>query len=150
VRVRTRFVLSLCLLASGGCGKAEKSTPQMIVDLKSRTEKDRLIAVRLLPNRKSEAAQVVPALIESLKDKESDVRRSAAIGLGNFGEQAKDAIPALQDAQHDRDARVRESASAALFRIDPSNFADPRVSGKSSPKQQPTAAPSDSQASGPP
>jgi len=127
VDARKRLVLLLCLLASGGCGKAEKSTQEMIVDLKSRSEKDRIIAVRLLPNRKGDAAQVVPALIESLKDKEGDVRRSAAIGLGYFGEQAKDAIPALQTAEGDRDARVRESAKVALSRIDPSNFASPRT-----------------------
>src|SRR6516225_2095118 len=106
MRVRTRFVLLLCLLACAGCGK--KSTAQLIEDLKSSEDRDRLIAVRLLPQRKGEAAQVVPALIEALKDKESDVRISAAIGLGYFGDQAVDAIPALEAAQRDRDARVRE------------------------------------------
>ena len=121
MRVRTCFVLLLCLLACGGCGK-KKSTDELIEDLKSPQERDRIIAVRLLPQRKGDAAQVVPALIEALKDKDSDVRRSAAIGLGSFGEQAKDAIPALQAAQRDRDARVREAAGIALSRIDPAHF----------------------------
>ncbi|HKI31887.1 MAG TPA: HEAT repeat domain-containing protein [Gemmataceae bacterium] len=91
----------------------------MLEDLKGSQERDRLIAVRLLPQRKGDAAQIVPALIEALKDKAGDVRCSAAIGLGSFGEQAKDAIPALQAAQRDRDARVREAAGIALSRIDP-------------------------------
>jgi HEAT repeat protein len=121
--VRTRFVLLLCLLACGGCGK--KSTDELIGDLKSPQERDRIIAVRLLPQRKGDAAQIVPRLIESLKDKVGDVRWSAAIGLGLFGEQAKDAIPALQVAQRDRDARVREAAGVALSRIDPDSFPKP-------------------------
>jgi HEAT repeat protein len=129
MRLRTRFVLLLCLLAcsllaGGGCGKT-KSTDELIGDLKSRQERDRIIAVRLLPQRKGDAAQVVPGLIEALKDKVSDVRWSAAIGLGYFGEQARDAIPALQAAQRDRDARVREAAGVALSRIDPDRFTKP-------------------------
>ena len=122
MRVRTRFALLLCLLACG-CGK--KSTAELIADLKSPRQRDRIIAARLLAQRKGEAAQVVPALVEALKDKENDIRLSAAIGLGYFGEQAKDAIPALQTAQRDRDARIREAASKALSRIDPNFKAKP-------------------------
>ena len=117
MRIRTLFVASFCLLALG-CG-SEKTTPELIEDLKSVQEKDRVIAVRLLPRRTGDAAQTVPALIEALKDKASDVRWSAAIGLGNLGDSAKQAIPALQAAQRDRDARVREAAGVALSRIDP-------------------------------
>ncbi len=127
MRVRTCFVLLLCLLACAGCGK-EKSTSELITDLKSSEEKDRIIAVRTLPQRTGDAAQVVPALIEALKDKDGDVRHSAALGLGSFGEQAKDAIPALQAAQHDRDARVREAAGIALKRIDPSAISPGKAS----------------------
>jgi HEAT repeat protein len=94
----------------------------MIADLKSPQGRDRIIAVRTLPSRRGEAAQVVPALIEALKDKADDVRWSAAIGLGRFGTQAKDAIPALKEATHDPDARVREGANVALARIDPEAF----------------------------
>jgi HEAT repeat protein len=116
---RARWVLLLCLLACGGCGQ-KKSTDQLLQDLKSDQDRERLIAVRLLPERKGDAAQVVPALIEALKHKEGDIRRSAAIGLGTFGEQARDAIPALQEAsRRDRDVRVREAAGIALSRIDP-------------------------------
>jgi HEAT repeat protein len=118
MRIRTCFVLLLGLLACVGCSK-EKTTPELIADLKSPHEKDRIIAVRVLPHRKGDAAQTVPALIDALKDKESDVRWSAAIGLGTFGETAKEAIPALQAAQNDRDARVREAARIAISRIDP-------------------------------
>jgi hypothetical protein len=121
MRVRTRLVLLLGVLACGGCGK-KKSTDQLIEDLKAPQERERIIAVRLLPQRKGDAAKIVPALIESLKDKQGDIRWSAAIGLGSFGEQARDAIPALRAAQRDRDARVREAARTALSRIDPARF----------------------------
>ncbi len=124
MRLWTAVVLLLCLLECGGCGK-KKSTGELIEDLKSPQEKDRLIAVRLLPQRKGDAAEIVPALIEALKDKGDDIRLSAAIGLGYFGEQAQDAIPSLQEAKRDRDARVREAAGVALSRIDPARFPAP-------------------------
>jgi len=116
------------LLACGGCGK-EKSTDELITDLKSPQERERVIAVRLLPQRKGDAAQVVPMLIEALQDKQGDIRCSAAIGLGSFGDQARDAIPALQAAQRDRDARVREAAGTALARIDPTRFSGASKAG---------------------
>jgi HEAT repeat protein len=125
--VRKSSVLVCCLLACTGCG-SKKSTDELIADLKSPQERDRIVAVRLLQQRKGDAAQVVPALIEVLKSKEGDMRWSAAIGLGYFGEQAKDAIPALQEVQRDRDARVREAASIALSRIDPTRFSAPSKS----------------------
>lgn len=115
----------LCTLASYGCGKREKSTPELIADLTSTEHKDRIGAVRLLPGHKGDAAQVVPALIEALKDKEVHVRRSAAIGLGNFGDGAKEAIPALQAALKDPDPRIRTAAGVALSRIDPAQFTSP-------------------------
>jgi hypothetical protein len=124
MRLWTPFVLLLGLLACAGCGK-QKSTDELIADLKAPGERDRIVAVRLLPQHKGDAARVVPALIAALKDKQDDVRWSAAIGLGYFGEQARDAIPALQAAQRDRDARVREGASVALSRIDPARFPAP-------------------------
>ncbi len=128
MRGRTGVVLLLCLLACGGCGR-KKATDALIADLRASEEHDRIIAARLLQQRKGEAAQVVPALIGALKDKVSDVRWSAAIGLGYFGEKARDAIPALQEAQHDRDARVREAAGVALSRIDPA-FTPKAAQGK--------------------
>jgi HEAT repeat protein len=130
MRVRTPFVLLLCWLACEGCGK-KKSTDELIANLKSAEKRERIIAVRLLPQRKEDAAKVVPALIGVLRDKQGDMRWSAAIGLGLFGEEARDAIPALQAAQHDRDARVREAAGVALSRIDPTKFpAPPRPRGQ--------------------
>ncbi|HLN30186.1 MAG TPA: HEAT repeat domain-containing protein [Gemmataceae bacterium] len=123
MRVQSRFAVLLCLLACGGCGK--KSTDELIANLKSPQEGERITAVRLLQQRTGDAAKVVPALTEALKSKEGDIRWSAAIGLGYFGEQAEEAIPALQAAKTDRDARVREAAGVALFRIDPANFPDP-------------------------
>ena len=127
---RKRYLLLLCvpllcLLAWLGCGKREKATGELLADLKSSHEKDRLIAVRLLPRRKEDAAQTVPALVEALKDHEPDIRWSAAIGLGNLGESAGEAVPALQAALKDPDARVREAAGVALSRIDPARFPSP-------------------------
>ncbi|MFO0938688.1 MAG: HEAT repeat domain-containing protein [Gemmataceae bacterium] len=115
----------LCLLTWYGCGKQEKSTSELIADLKSSQEKERVIAVRLLPGRKGDAVLTVPALIEALKDRENDIRWSAAIGLGNLGESAEVAVPALQATLKDHDGRVREAAGVALSRIDPSRFSPP-------------------------
>ncbi len=120
MRVRTRSVLLLCLLVSGGCGKT-KSTDELIADLKSAQERDRIIAVRLLPQRKADAEKIVPAMIECLKDKHVDVRLSAAIGLGSFGEEAQACHPrSSRRPSSDGDARVRRAAGVALSRIDPS------------------------------
>ncbi len=117
---RTSLLLSLCLLVCAGCGKKEKSTPQLLNDLKGGQEKDRLIAVRKLPSGKDDAAQIVPALIAALKDSGDDIRLSAAIKLGVFGDKAREAIPALEESQrNDTDARVRTAAAKALRRIDP-------------------------------
>jgi HEAT repeat protein len=113
-----------CVLACAGCSSS-KSTDELIDDLKSPQERDRIIAVRLLAQHKDDAERVVPALIVSLKDKDDSVRCSAAIGLGYFHEQARDAIGALEAAQHDSDPRVREAAGVALSRIDPSKFQPP-------------------------
>jgi HEAT repeat protein len=124
MRVPIAFLLWLGLLVCAGCGKT-RSTDELIGDLKSAPAGDRIKAVRLLPQRKGDAAKIVPALMESLKDKDGDVRWSAAIGLGHLGQQAKDAIPALQAAQRDRDPRVREAAGVALSRIDPERFPVP-------------------------
>lgn len=121
---RAGLLLLLFVLALSGCSR-KKTTDELIADLKGSEDKERLIAVRLLPERTGDVDKVVPALIEALKSKESDVRISAAIGLGHFGDQAKDAIPALQEAQRDKDARVREAAGVALSRIDPQHFTAP-------------------------
>jgi HEAT repeat protein len=120
MRVQTGLVLLLCLLACVGCSK-QKSTDELIADLKAGKEIEGVIAARTLPQGNAE--KVVPALIEALTHRANDVRRSSAIKLGVFGEQAKDAIPALQKAEeHDGDARVREAAGIALSRIDPERF----------------------------
>jgi HEAT repeat protein len=127
MRVRPFVPLLVVLLVCGGCAR-QKSTAELIEDLKSSQDRDRTIAVRLLPQRKGDAARVVPALVEALKTGDGDIRWSAAIGLGSFGEQARDAIPALEAARHDRDARVREAAGVALSRIDPARFPPPTPS----------------------
>ena len=114
----------LGVLALGGCGR-QKSTDELLGDLKGTEAGDRLKAVRLLASKKGDPAKVVPALTEALNGKGADVRISAAIGLGSYGEQAKDAIPALQAAAQDSDGRVREAAGVALSRIDPARFPAP-------------------------
>src|ERR1700752_3631235 len=100
MRLGTAFVLLIGISMCSGCSN-RKSTDELIGDLRSQNEGDRIKAVRLLPQHQGDAAKIIPALIESLKDKEGDVRWSAAIGLGSFGDKAKEAIPALEAAQHD-------------------------------------------------
>jgi hypothetical protein len=122
MRIQRCWVMCLALLACSGCGN-QKSTDQLISDLKSGKEEEGVNAARSLPRGSSNAAKVVPALIEALKHKGTDVRRSSALKLGEFHEQAKDAIPALQEAEKgDGDPRVREAAGIALSRIDPKRF----------------------------
>ncbi|HVS39457.1 MAG TPA: HEAT repeat domain-containing protein [Gemmataceae bacterium] len=124
MRLRKWVLPALIMLACGACNR-EKSTDELVADLKSNQEREQTVAVRLLPRRKGDAAKVVPALIEALGAKSDNVRQGAAIGLGSYGEQAKDAIPALQKLRDDPDVRVREAVGVALNRIDPANFPDP-------------------------
>jgi vesicle coat complex subunit len=120
---------ALCLLACSGCAK-QKTTEELMADLKAGNDRDRIIAVRTLPERQGKAEQMVPAMIAALKDHDGDVRRSAVIALGSMGEEAKEAMPALKALLHDRDARIRESVRTALSRIDPTKFSG---SSKSEP-----------------
>jgi HEAT repeat protein len=124
MRIKTGLILLLCLAACLGCSK-QKSTDELINDLKTGNEKDRIIAVRTLPRGEGNDEKVIAALTAALRDGGSDVRRSAAIRLGLYGDQAKDAIPELQKRLHDGDARVREAAGKALTRIDPDKFPTP-------------------------
>ena len=124
--------LAIGVWALGGRDKT-KTTGELLVDLHSREEKDRIVAVRTLPVKPDDAGVVVPALIEALKDKQPDIRLSAAIKLGSFGELAKEAVPALQAALRDRDARVRGAAINAITRIDPSAAAKAGSSKREEP-----------------
>ena len=63
MRLHRWLLLSICLLTCLGCGRA-KTTAELIGDLKSQQEIEKLTAVRLLPEHESDAAQVIPALIE--------------------------------------------------------------------------------------
>jgi HEAT repeat protein len=122
MRGQMGLVILFCLLACVGCG-GQKSTDELIADLRSGKDEEGFKAARNLPRGKGDAAKVVPALIEALNHRGNDVRRSSALKLGEFHELARDAIPALQTAEHnDGDARVREAASIALSRIDPKRF----------------------------
>jgi len=128
MRLQKNYVILTCaaVLLLGGVLVVEgcvnnKSTTELISDLKSDQEKDRMTAVRTLPVNSEEADRVIPALIEALKDTQSDIRLSAAIKLGNYGEKAKEAIPPLKIALKDRDARVRTAAAKALAKIDPNS-----------------------------
>ena len=130
MRMQTGLVLLLCLLACGGCSN-QKSTDDLIAELKSGKDQAAALAARTLPRGKNDAEKVVPALIDGLTHKGNDVRRSSALKLGEFKEQAKDAIPALQKAEEeDGDARVREAAGIALSRIDPKRFPHTSKVGK--------------------
>jgi HEAT repeat protein len=104
------------LLALAGCNRAP-ATDELLEDLSSPAEADRIKAVRWLGNRQREGSKIVPALTESLGDIDAGVRRSAAIGLGYFGAEAECAIPSLEKAQNDTDVRVRMAAKSAIARI---------------------------------
>jgi len=120
------------LLVCAGCGN-QKSTDELIADLKSGAEIDAVKAARTLPRGKEEAAKIVPALIGGLRHRANDVRRSCALKLGEFHEAAREAVPALQKAEReDPDARVREAAGVALSRIDPEQFPYPPRAGAAS------------------
>jgi HEAT repeat protein len=122
MRGPTGLVPLLCLLACVGCS-SQKSTDELIADLKSGKEDAGVNAARTLPLGQRNAAKVIPALTEALKHQGNDIRRSSALKLGQFREQAKDAIPALQQVERDdKDPRVREAANIALSRIDPQRF----------------------------
>ena len=110
MHVPARFVSVALLADERGLRQGTKSTDELIADLKSSQEQDRIIAVRFLPDRKVDAAKIVPAMIECLKDKRGRRPPQPAIGLGSFGEEARPAIPAAQAARKDRDARVRRAA----------------------------------------
>jgi hypothetical protein len=116
VRIRICVMMFMGALAFAGCSKVA-STDELIEELDSEDNGDRIKAVRLLQHRQGDAAKVVPALIEKLKDVDVDVRWSAAIGLGYFGAEAEEALAALEEAKHDHDARVREGARVAISRI---------------------------------
>jgi HEAT repeat protein len=116
VRLRICVMVFIGSMAFTGCSKG-KPTDELIEDLSSAEEGDRIKAVRWLQNRQEDAPRVVPALIESLKDVQADIRWSAAIGLGYFGAEAETALPALEEAERDTDARVREAARVAISRI---------------------------------
>jgi hypothetical protein len=116
VHMRICMLMFMGLLACAGCSK-DPSTDELIGDLSSTDEEDRIKAARWLQHRQGDAAKVVPALIKSLTDVDPDVRWSAAIGLGYFGAHAEEALPALEQAQTDTDPRVREGARVAISRI---------------------------------
>ena len=116
------LMLWFCLLVCVGCNH-EKTTDELIADLKSGKGDEGVIAARSLPGGTGDAGKIIPALIQALEHNGQDVRRSSALKLGQFRDKARDAIPALQKAEHDdKDARVREAAGIALSRIDPDQF----------------------------
>ncbi len=116
MRMAACVILFLGSFALAGCSQQEP-TDQLVSDLDSKDDEDRVRAARLLQNRSADAEKIVPALTKSLNDVDADVRRSAAIGLGYYGAKAKAALPALEEKQNDSDARVREAAKTAISRI---------------------------------
>jgi len=120
------MVMFMGALAFAGCNNGPP-TDDLIGDLRSAEEGDRIKAARWLQHRQGDATKVVPALIESLKDVDPDVRWSAAIGLGYFGAEAESALPALEVAKADTDARVREGARVAISRIGAAGQKPPAV-----------------------
>lgn len=123
--VRAAAVWLIVALAMTGCSKS-KSTNDLIQEMNSKSEFNRVKAVRMLQNRQGDPTKVIPALIKSLKDRASDVRLSAAIGLGYFGAKAESALSGLQESLQDPDARVREAVRVAISRIQPADRSSKR------------------------
>jgi HEAT repeat protein len=114
--IRLRNFLLLIMLFAVGCSR---STTALIADLKSSDSTARVKAVRTLPEKRGDAAQIIPALIEALDDEEDEVRKGAAYGLGTFGAEARSAVPALKRHLKDPDAGVCKAAGVALNYIEP-------------------------------
>lgn len=121
MRTPIGLAVLVCVAVCGGCSK-QPSNAELIADVKSGQDFDRIKALRWIAQRRPPEA--LPEVINSLKDKDAEVRWNAAIALGYYGEAAKEAIPALQAAQRDHDVRVHEGATKALSRIDPQRFPD--------------------------
>ena len=83
MRVQTGLVLLLCLLACGGCSN-QKSTDELIADLKSGTEIEGVKAARTLPRGKDDAEKVVPALIEGLTHRATMSAAAPPSNLASF------------------------------------------------------------------
>ena len=82
-----RFVLAAC------CGCGRKSTDQLVQDLKAPRSADQIIAVRLLPQRKGDAAKVIPALIEALGTSRTASAGAPRSGLGRLGNRPRTRSP---------------------------------------------------------
>ncbi len=108
-------LLGVLLLA--GCGG--KPTSAWIDQLRSADAAQRLRAVKVLQEKRSEAGTVVPALAGLLGDPDVFVRRDAARALGRFGPDGRAALPALTGLLQDRNPGVRKAAAEALEKIDP-------------------------------
>ena len=112
-----RVILMLCLaLLPAGCSK-EKSTADLLTQLRDKDAARRVEAVKELGNRESDLDTVTPALIQALKDENAFVRRDAARVLGSFGPRASSAVSALKTAQKDKERSVRKAADEALEKI---------------------------------
>ena len=116
MRIQIGIAILLGALSLAGCSKGP-STEELIEDLNSGEEIDRIKAVRWLNQGRRDGATVIPALIEALEDTEVEVRQGAAIGLGYYGKEAESAIPALEELLKDKDGRVRHAAKTAIARI---------------------------------
>ena len=114
--MRKGLLLGVCLLLAG-CGG--KPTADWIAQLRDKDPAQRLRAIKILGEKRSELATVVPALAQALEDEDAFVRRDAARALGRIGPAAAAAVPALRVAGRDRNQHVREAALEALRKVAP-------------------------------
>lgn len=121
MRVRILQSLTLCPLASGGCSK-EKATPQLIADLSSVQDKDRVIAARKLQHRLPEAQLDRFAMKLSIgypdRDDEMDMLADA-IGTAANGKSADAVLTPLRlRGLQEAVAAVAVSAAVRAYVVD--------------------------------
>jgi HEAT repeat protein len=123
--MRKSALVFLAALLLAGC--ANKTTADLVGQLKAKESVQRLRAINELRNRGADASIVVPALADCLQDADSFVRRDAAEALGNFGPEGKAAAPVLTLALRDKTPKVRMAAAEALKKVDPESAAQAGV-----------------------
>jgi HEAT repeat protein len=110
-------VCSLLLLTGRSAWAMDSSVKELIAQLKSSDESQRLKAIDQLDAQGEKAAEAVAPLTESLKDESVKVRAHSARALGDIGAPAKSAAPELIALLKDPNDTVRRQALHALRAI---------------------------------
>ena len=93
--------------------------PSVMRWVASTNESQRISAVYVLSQIKSQPSVVIPVLVAFLSHTNFEVRLWAVEGIGNFGTEAQRVLPALTKMLSDPNGPVRRAATNALKAIDP-------------------------------